>query len=46
MPGVAVTVGLQDVVFTVVLDSVAPPLASATRYDVAFATAFHEAATS
>ena len=35
-----------DVDVTVVEDKVAPPLVSATRYPVAFATACHAAATS
>ena len=34
-PGVAVTVGDQEVVVTVLEDSVAPPLVRETRYDVA-----------
>src|SRR4051812_47838706 len=45
-PGVAETVGAQDVVVTVAEESVAPPLVSDTRYDVALVTAFHDAATS
>jgi hypothetical protein len=46
VPGVVVTVGDQDVVVTVLEESVAPPLVSATRYDVALGEACHDAAMS